>query len=61
MARKVSDEQLKGEIIFHTLNEAKIVKENWRQHYITAQPQSSLGNKTALLSGSLMLFFPSNY
>ena len=36
------DELLNGEI-FYTLKEAKIVIENWRRHYNTARPHSSLG------------------
>jgi transposase InsO family protein len=35
-------ELLNGEI-FYTLKEAKIVIENWRSHYNTARPHSSLG------------------
>ena len=29
--------------IFYTLKEAKIVIENWRRHYNTVRPHSSLG------------------
>jgi putative transposase len=39
---KLRDELLNGEI-FYTLKEAKIVIENWRRHYNTARPHSSLG------------------
>jgi len=39
---KLRDELLNGEI-FHTLKEAQILIENWRQHYNTARPHSSLG------------------
>ncbi len=38
------DELLNGEI-FYTLKEAKIIIENWRQHYSTVRPHSSLGYK----------------
>lgn len=41
---KLRDELLNGEI-FHTLKEAKIVIENWRCHYNTVRPHSSLGYK----------------
>ncbi len=39
---KLRDELLKGEI-FYTLKEAQIVIENWRRHYNTVRPHSSLG------------------
>jgi putative transposase len=39
---KLRDELLNGEI-FYTLNEAKIVIEDWRRHYNTVRPHSSLG------------------
>ena len=39
---KLRDELLNGEI-FYTLKEAKIVIENWRYHYNTVRPHSSLG------------------
>src|ERR1700678_4223098 len=39
---KLRHELLNGEI-FYTLKEAKIVIENWRRHYNTARPHSSLG------------------
>jgi transposase InsO family protein len=39
---KLSDELLNGEI-FYTLKQAQIVIENWRQHYNTVRPHSSLG------------------
>lgn len=38
---KLRDELLNGEI-FHTLKEAQIVIENWRNHYNTIRPRSSL-------------------
>lgn len=38
---KLRDELLNGEI-FYTLKEAKIVIENWRCHYNTVRPHSSL-------------------
>ena len=41
---KLRDELLNGEI-FYTLAEAKIVIEQWRRHYNTARPHSSLGYK----------------
>ncbi len=39
---KLRDELLKGEI-FYTLEEAKVVIENWRRHYNTVRPHSSSG------------------
>jgi putative transposase len=39
---KLRDELLNGEI-FYTLKEAKILIEQWRQHYNTDRPHSSLG------------------
>ncbi len=39
---KLRDELLNGEI-FYSLKEAKIVIEQWRKHYNTVQPHSSLG------------------
>lgn len=39
---KLRDELLNGEI-FYSLNEAKTVIEQWRKHYNTIRPHSSLG------------------
>ena len=39
---KLQDECLKGEI-FYSLKEARIVLEQWRVHYNTRRPHSSLG------------------
>src|SRR5258708_27894205 len=39
---KLRDELLNGEI-FYTMKEAQIVMENWRRHYNTVRPHSSLG------------------
>jgi putative transposase len=39
---KLRDKLLNGEI-FYTLKEAKIVIEEWRRHYNTIRPHSSLG------------------
>jgi putative transposase len=39
---KLRDELLNGEL-FHTLKEAEIVIEEWRRHYNTVRPHSSLG------------------
>ena len=39
---KLHDELLNGEI-FYTLQEAKVIIENWRRHYNTIRPHSSLG------------------
>ena len=39
---KLRDELLNGEI-FYSLKEAKIIIEQWRQHYNTKRPHSSLG------------------
>ena len=41
---KLRDELLNCEI-FYTLKEAKILIEQWRQHYNTVRPHSSLGYK----------------
>jgi transposase InsO family protein len=41
---KLHDELLNGEI-FHSLAEARVVIEGWRQHYNTVRPHSSLGYK----------------
>lgn len=41
---RLRDELLNGEI-FYTLNEAKIVIEQWRRHYNTVRPHSALGWK----------------
>ncbi|QND52680.1 IS3 family transposase (plasmid) [Phyllobacterium sp. 628] len=42
---KLRDELLNGEI-FYTLKEAQIVIENWRRHYNTIRPHSSLGYRS---------------
>ncbi len=47
---KLRDELLKGEI-FYTLEEAKVVIENWRRHYNTVRPHSSLGYPAARTRG----------
>jgi transposase InsO family protein len=39
---KLGDELLKGEI-FYTLKEAKVLIEQWRHHYNTIRPDSTLG------------------
>jgi hypothetical protein len=39
---KLRDELLNGEI-FYTLKEAKVLVEQWRIHYNTIRPHSSLG------------------
>jgi transposase InsO family protein len=39
---RMRDELLNGEI-FYTLKEAQVVIENWRNHYNTKRPHSSLG------------------
>jgi transposase InsO family protein len=39
---KLRDELLNGEI-FYSLREAKVVIEQWRRHYNTVRPHSSLG------------------
>jgi transposase InsO family protein len=39
---KLRDELLNGEI-FHTVKEAKLLIEQWRRHYNTTRPHSSLG------------------
>ena len=39
---KLRDELLNGEI-FYTLKEAKVLIEQWRRHYNTIRPHSSLG------------------
>lgn len=45
---KLRDELLNGEI-FYTLKEAQIVIENWRCHYNTVRPHSSLGYRPPAL------------
>jgi transposase InsO family protein len=42
IAAELRDELLNGEI-FYSLKEAKIVIEQWRNHYNTIRPHSSLG------------------
>lgn len=49
---KLCDELLDGEI-FYTLKEAKIVIENWRRHYNTVRPHSSLGYKPPAPKGAV--------
>jgi putative transposase len=39
---KLRDELLNGEI-FYSLKEAQIVVQQWRKHYNTVRPHSSLG------------------
>ena len=39
---KLRDELLNGEI-FYSLKEAQVIIEQWRQHYNTHRPHSSLG------------------
>ena len=41
---KLRDELLNGEI-FYSLNEAKVLIEQWRRHYNTVRPHSALGYK----------------
>ena len=41
---KLRDELLDGEI-FYTLEEARVIIENWRHHYNEVRPHSSLGYK----------------
>lgn len=41
---KLRDELLDGEI-FYTLEEARVIIENWRRHYNEVRPHSSLGYK----------------
>jgi transposase InsO family protein len=41
---RLRDELLNGEI-FYSLNEARIVVQQWRRHYNTVRPHSSLGWK----------------
>jgi hypothetical protein len=58
---KLRDELLNGEI-FYTLKEAQILIENWRQHYNTIRPHSSLGYippaPETILPRSLGLLYP---
>ena len=42
IAAELRDELLNGEI-FYSLKEAQIVIEQWRKHYNTVRPHSSLG------------------
>ena len=39
---KLRDKLLNGEV-FHTLREAQVLIEEWRQHYNRVRPHSSLG------------------
>jgi transposase InsO family protein len=39
---KLRDEMLNGEI-FYSANEARVLIEQWRRHYNTVRPHSSLG------------------
>jgi transposase InsO family protein len=39
---RLRDELLNGEI-FYTLKEAKVIIEDWRNHYNTRRPHSALG------------------
>ena len=39
---KLRDELLDGEV-FHTVREAQVLIERWRQHFNTARPHSALG------------------
>ncbi len=48
---KLRDELLNGEI-FYTSKEAQIITENWRQHYNTIRPHSSLGLAIAWPAGA---------
>ena len=41
---KLRDELINREI-FHALKEAKMLAEQWRVHYNTATPRSSLGDR----------------
>ena len=43
---KLRDELLNGEI-FYSMMEAKVLIEQWRRHYNTIRPHSSLGYKAA--------------
>ncbi len=52
---KLQDECLKGEI-FYSLKEAQVVIEQWRVHYNTVRPHSSLGYRSGFSPpGSLVL------
>jgi len=42
ISQQLRDELLNGEI-FYSLKEAQIVVEQWRKHYNTVRPHSSLG------------------
>ncbi|WP_246658537.1 IS3 family transposase, partial [Mesorhizobium sp. GR13] len=58
---KLRDELLNGEI-FYTLKEAQILIENWRQHYNTIRPHSSIGYvppaPPAILPPAATLLYP---
>ena len=43
---KLRDELLNGEV-YHSLPEARVVIKQWRTHYDTARPHSSLGYRSA--------------
>jgi putative transposase len=59
---KLRDELLNGEIFF-SLKEAKIIIEQWRQHYNTVRPHSSLGYRPPApetrIPNSIQLHHPS--
>jgi transposase InsO family protein len=48
---RLTDELLNGEI-FHTMREAEIVIGQWRRHYNTKRPHSSLGYRPPALRPS---------
>jgi putative transposase len=57
---KLRDELLNGEI-FYTLKEAKVLIEQWRRHYNTVRPHSSLGYRPPAPQAILYSPDPSAY
>ena len=54
---KLRDELLNGEI-FYSLKEAKVVIEQWRKHYNTIRPHSSLGYRPPAPQASNPFLYP---
>ena len=57
---KLRDELLNGEI-FYTLREAKVLIEQWRRHYNTIRPHSSLGYRPPAPEAILPAGRPDDY
>jgi putative transposase len=57
---RLRDELLDGEI-FYTLKEAQVVIEQWRRHYNTIRPHSSLGYRPPAPETTVPPSWPSGY